>query len=153
MLLPALNLPHAVSRDYNMKTVSFCAPRAVVEDCRNKQRIHLQNYGTHCARRMPKRNITKMLHANIHTDTSSVQNPTPVVLVADGGNVLGRQTGLWPTKPRCEASCQRLHDTEVMITVSLAIPSGHRVAPCHMYAFHPDGALRVVTSIPRFLWN
>jgi predicted nucleic acid-binding protein len=59
--------------------------------------------------------------------------------------VLGRQTG--STKPRCEASCRRLHGTEVVIAVSQTIPSGHRAAPRHtsMYAFHRYGALVVMT--------
>jgi hypothetical protein len=61
--------------------------------------------------------------------------------VAEEGNVLGRRTGLWSTK----ASWRRLHDTEVVTAVSQTTPSGHRTAPRRVYAFHPHGALLVVT--------
>jgi hypothetical protein len=64
----------------------------------------------------------------------------------------GKQ-GSGPLKPRCEALCQRLYGTEVVIAVSQTIPSGHRAAPHDMYAFHPHGTLLVVTLIPWFLWD
>jgi hypothetical protein len=54
----------------------------------------------------------------------------------------GKQ-GSGSLKPRCKASCQGLHGTEVMIAVSEMIPLGHRAASC-MYAFHSHGALWVV---------
>jgi hypothetical protein len=60
------------------------------------------------------------------------------------GNVLERQAVLRSTDAKVrEASCWRLHGTEV-VTVSQTIPSGHR----RMYAFHPHGALLVVTNSP-----
>jgi hypothetical protein len=38
-----------------------------------------------------------------------------------------------------------------MIAVSLTIPLGHQAAPCHIDAFHPYGALQVVTVCSPFL--
>jgi hypothetical protein len=37
-----------------------------------------------------------------------------------------------------------LRCNEIMIRVSLKIPSGHMTAFCRIYAFHPYGALQVV---------
>jgi len=60
--------------------------------------------------------------------------------------VLGRQTG--STKPRCEASCRRLHGTEVVIAVSQTIPSGHRAALCHVWVcLSPVLGLLVVMTV------
>jgi hypothetical protein len=79
------------------------------------------------------------------TLVSDIQNPTLVVLVAGGG---GGNDGLKdsdPPKPRCEASCRRLHGTEVVIAVSQTIPSGHQAAPSRMYASHTHWVLLAVT--------
>jgi hypothetical protein len=54
-----------------------------------------------------------------------LQNPTSGIPVTEGRNVY-RGNGS-PT-PRCDASCQGLHGTGVVIAVLLTIPSGHQAA-------------------------
>jgi hypothetical protein len=44
-----------------------------------------------------------------------------------------------------------LHGTGVVIAVLLMIPSGHQAAPCCINAFHPYGAIQVVTVCSPFL--
>jgi hypothetical protein len=43
-----------------------------------------------------------------------------------GGNAVDGKQGSGPPKPGCEASCRRLHGTEVVIAVSQTILSWHR---------------------------
>jgi len=74
----------------------------------------------------------------------SLQETTLGVLVAEGVNVLGRQSRLWSTEAKVWGIV-RLHGTEVVTAVSQTIPSGHRAAPRCVYALHPHGALLVVT--------
>jgi hypothetical protein len=53
---------------------------------------------------------------------------------------------------RCEASCQRLHNPEVVIALSQTIPSGHRAAHHRMYNYLPPtwGSAGGDCLIPRF---
>jgi hypothetical protein len=44
--------------------------------------------------------------------------------------------GLFFTKAMCEASCERLHGTDVVIAVSQTILSGHQASSCFT-TFHP----------------
>jgi hypothetical protein len=73
----------------------------------------------------------------IFTCTLPLQNPTLCALVAEGVNVLVLQKGFWSTETRWEASCRRLHGTEVVITVLQTIPAGHPTAPLRTYTSHP----------------
>jgi hypothetical protein len=72
-----------------------------------------------------------------------LQNPTLGVLVTEGGNVLGRQTGLWSTETRCTEGCMALRWWQQCRKRSLWSTGQHPVV-C-MYAFHPQGSLWVVT--------
>jgi hypothetical protein len=70
-----------------------------------------------------------------------------------GGGVLVQQVLNDPQKPRCEASCQRLHGTEVVIIVSQKFLSGHREAPRRMCAIQSHGSAGGDCLIPPFLWG
>jgi hypothetical protein len=77
-----------------------------------------------------------------------LQNPTLGVSVPEGVMSLDSKQGSGPPKPRCEALCQGLHGTGVVIAVLLTIPSGHQAVPHHTNAFHLYGALQVVSLFP-----
>jgi hypothetical protein len=82
-----------------------------------------------------------------------LQNSTLGVFVAEGNIVLDGEQGSGPPKKRSEVSCRDLHGTRVVIAVSLTIPSRYRAAPSRINAFHSYGSLRVVTFVPRSLWD
>jgi hypothetical protein len=48
----------------------------------------------------------------------ALQNPTLSVLVAEGVTPYDDKQGSGPPKPSCEASCQMLHGTEMVIVMS-----------------------------------
>jgi hypothetical protein len=82
----------------------------------------------------------------------TLQNPILGILVVEGVRSLDGEQGSGPLKPRYEVSCQGLHGTEVVMIVSLMIPSGHWAAPrCINAFFHSYGALQVVSC--EWKWN
>jgi hypothetical protein len=83
-----------------------------------------------------------------------LQNPTPGILVAEGGNVLGRQTGIWSTETRVwgivtKAGWNRGGDSRVT-NDPFGAPGSTPSYACLPPAWGSAGG---DCLIPRFLWD